>query len=58
MAPTETPESPSEHQETLFCGKSDLLAQVTQGFCRVSITADTQKPSGQGPGQAALSGPV
>lgn len=47
----------TEQPETLFhCVRVDwALAQVAKRGCWVSIFADTQKPSGQGPGQPALS---
>ena len=54
-AHSETQEVPSEHQETFLHREGDqVLGQVAQGRCRVSILGDIQKPSGHSPGQLAL----
>jgi len=58
QAHTETQEVLSEHQETLYSEGDQALAQVTQRGCRVSILGDSQKPSGQVPGQLALGSPT
>jgi len=54
-AQTETQKVLSENEETLFyCEGNRALAQVVQGGCGVSVLGDTQKPSGQGPGQQVV----
>lgn len=47
VSTNETREVPSEHQEILFhCEGDQMLTQIVQGGCGVSMLGDTQKPPG------------
>lgn len=52
--------SPKIYNLFIFCVTSKLIntsEQVAQRGCQVSVLGDTQNPTGQGPGQPALSDP-
>lgn len=49
----------SEHKKMFFyCKGGQVLAQVVQRSCGVSIHGDNQNPTGRGPRQLALGGPA
>ncbi|XP_068040634.1 TATA box-binding protein-like 1 isoform X2 [Anomalospiza imberbis] len=58
MAETDAQEVPDEHEEELlYCAADRALEQIVQGGCGVSLTGDTQEPSGHNPVPRALGRP-